>query len=1371
MISEIHRFLESYDVDSSVRAVFLEGSKEGESFSRGTDFKFLINNVLKKHPEKSFQYLRNIYDLAVYIGKYNKPLLVNINGPITGSAASIFTRIPLAMGSKHTKFSLNETHLGYIPDAGASYYLSRLKNDLGTFLALTGYQLDGYDLSRSEIASDRMFLSNKNLEQNFLKCHKAHDQHFTSEQLNGSQSLLDNYAQKIYQGSYIGIINDELKERIINENSIQFRGENKRLAFAEILYRHQMMGRANAGHRQDDILYQKNLLINHLHHYEQNILFEVIIQNLQLSPSGVISSIPLPTIGRCFGANTIEEIFERLKQENSPFTEKIIKILKQKSPLALKITLKLLREAQNSTWKECLEREYRVACRRIQDQELAESFKYYLFENHEESFQGWQVKNFKDITNDQVERYFIPFDEDQQTKKISEYKPDLKPFSMYPVKDYYKKYPDTVRYYLNQDNLRDTYIRQGQMWDVHKFLQGIGINSMNPSIKVEDLREKIYLYEKLEFQKYEQLNRMCQLSGCEFSLNIFYSTRLQAIQEYFQNIPKVNENVQKICEEIFLQYRQQRLDQLKEISRIASIEKKQEFFLKLREKIISERLTENFQQDPSEKYTLDNFPGLKYPTFFPSDNKENKVEGHDPYVKNLLGDLLDKITIEKKHNLVKNFTFDKKQIDKVVNEKQFLKVLIDRIHLNNNDRINYYNVKREEYEIRYGDPRSKSLDDWYDKLIESGYKVNEIKDFLLSSTTEQIKGLLKQTTPDNLRDYVYEFLNDVENRQKEYDALNPDKLKQEFVQDLEIVTKKGFDQLSQLISLPTEEAQKEMKFNKNNPNYVQNLFNKFINYDSSLKEVLQVIIEPQQGNKKLNIIEKTRQEFQKILNTVLVSKIDQIYDQNNVQSHLVTKDGIKTYQFNDPYMNLIDSYILNNLEYDMQEYVSSHTLFVFSALSLQKLEAQFRKLYSAGKKIRQNPDSIQSILREYSIDCQNIQEFQEYTNYLTKLTQTCAILYTAYQDHLIFSEDKVLELQNKIKFLNEKQQGNLSFTNYALMAFEQRELFLNALSQAQSSLLDEQQVLKIDSTVQNITSILDNKTLPKDEKISQLSDVLSLIDDLQEGRQLITGFVIYVERLDRLTQASIQGKDHYLPEKFQINEKSAQIPKFYGTVDIRMNEKDWIYHKVKNFLDHVFKERYYYEKKLNNHDLLMLDYEISKFLMPENIKQTLLEELNRDMEILRVCRDFQIKEKDRNEEDLHEFQKQQEQKIDQIRNPKALDKLEAFRVWYENKYSKEKMNSAEFEQIIKIQKSLIDESSQTPPIGQIQTKQEIQNAYMHILDLEEAKQIEQKKKLTKDQTFFEEYKIAVDSLKQQRQLLEGDQLLDDINLFMKQINS
>lgn len=46
-----------------------------------------------------------------------------------------------------------ETALGLFPDVGGTYFLSRLKNNLGMFLALTGYRLKGADVYHAGLAT------------------------------------------------------------------------------------------------------------------------------------------------------------------------------------------------------------------------------------------------------------------------------------------------------------------------------------------------------------------------------------------------------------------------------------------------------------------------------------------------------------------------------------------------------------------------------------------------------------------------------------------------------------------------------------------------------------------------------------------------------------------------------------------------------------------------------------------------------------------------------------------------------------------------------------------------------------------------------------------------------------------------------------------------------------------------------------------------------------------------------------------------------------------------------------------------------------------------------------------------------------------
>jgi 3-hydroxyisobutyryl-CoA hydrolase len=54
-------------------------------------------------------------------------------------------------GLYYRRFKL-EVKLGLFTDVGSGYFFSRLKNNLGMFLALTGYRLRGADLYYSGLA-------------------------------------------------------------------------------------------------------------------------------------------------------------------------------------------------------------------------------------------------------------------------------------------------------------------------------------------------------------------------------------------------------------------------------------------------------------------------------------------------------------------------------------------------------------------------------------------------------------------------------------------------------------------------------------------------------------------------------------------------------------------------------------------------------------------------------------------------------------------------------------------------------------------------------------------------------------------------------------------------------------------------------------------------------------------------------------------------------------------------------------------------------------------------------------------------------------------------------------------------------------------
>ncbi len=58
--------------------------------------------------------------------------------------------------------------------------------------------------------------------------------------------------------------------------------------------------------------------------------------------------------------------------------------------------------------------------------------------------------------------------------------------------------------------------------------------------------------------------------------------------------------------------------------------------------------------------------------------------------------------------------------------------------------------------------------------------------------------------------------------------------------------------------------------------------------------------------------------------------------------------------------------------------------------------------------------------------------------YLNEITEKMCLLYYTYKDNLIFSEDKLLEVTNRAKFVKERDYDDLSFPNYVLTAFSEK---------------------------------------------------------------------------------------------------------------------------------------------------------------------------------------------------------------------------------------------------------------------------------------------------------------------------------------------
>lgn len=81
------------------------------------------------------------YTLNFRIANYPKPYLAYLDGVTMGGGVGISILGSHRIASQHTVFAMPETGIGFFPDVGGSYFLSR-QGPIGLLLALTGQSID-----------------------------------------------------------------------------------------------------------------------------------------------------------------------------------------------------------------------------------------------------------------------------------------------------------------------------------------------------------------------------------------------------------------------------------------------------------------------------------------------------------------------------------------------------------------------------------------------------------------------------------------------------------------------------------------------------------------------------------------------------------------------------------------------------------------------------------------------------------------------------------------------------------------------------------------------------------------------------------------------------------------------------------------------------------------------------------------------------------------------------------------------------------------------------------------------------------------------------------------------------------------------------
>ena len=150
MIVELRTLLRGYAADAHIHAVLIRGAGD-KAFCAGGDIRALYQSFQASGTLHREFFLRE-YPLDYLLYAYPKPYVVLMDGITMGGGMGIAQGSTLRIVGERTRIAMPEVAIGFFPDVGASYFLSRLPGALGVYLALTGIQIRGVDALYCQLA-------------------------------------------------------------------------------------------------------------------------------------------------------------------------------------------------------------------------------------------------------------------------------------------------------------------------------------------------------------------------------------------------------------------------------------------------------------------------------------------------------------------------------------------------------------------------------------------------------------------------------------------------------------------------------------------------------------------------------------------------------------------------------------------------------------------------------------------------------------------------------------------------------------------------------------------------------------------------------------------------------------------------------------------------------------------------------------------------------------------------------------------------------------------------------------------------------------------------------------------------------------------
>lgn len=144
MVASILGQLTDWAQDEAVTSVSIEGVGE-RGLCAGGDVRALRTAVLAGSGSEALRFWADEYAMNATIGSYPKPFVAFMDGVVMGGGVGISAHGSLRLVTERSRVAMPETAIGFSPDVGAMFLLSRAPGEIGTHLAMTGLTFSGAD--------------------------------------------------------------------------------------------------------------------------------------------------------------------------------------------------------------------------------------------------------------------------------------------------------------------------------------------------------------------------------------------------------------------------------------------------------------------------------------------------------------------------------------------------------------------------------------------------------------------------------------------------------------------------------------------------------------------------------------------------------------------------------------------------------------------------------------------------------------------------------------------------------------------------------------------------------------------------------------------------------------------------------------------------------------------------------------------------------------------------------------------------------------------------------------------------------------------------------------------------------------------------